>query len=206
VERGATLFARSPVREVATSRVTLDRGTIHCERVIVAVDGRLESLLPELSGRVRTARLQMLATAPTSERIVPCPMYYREGYEYWQGLPNGSIAIGGFRDKAGESEWSLDARPTEPVQTMLETFVREHLGVHAPITYRWAACAGYSDNGLPVLEETRDGVWALGGYSGTGNVIGALCGRAVVALAVDDDASLARALVQSPLRRLAALS
>ncbi|HYW31209.1 MAG TPA: FAD-dependent oxidoreductase, partial [Gemmatimonas sp.] len=47
VERGATLFARSPVREVATSRVTLDRGTIHCERVIVAVDGRLESLLPE---------------------------------------------------------------------------------------------------------------------------------------------------------------
>ncbi|MES2525314.1 MAG: FAD-binding oxidoreductase [Gemmatimonadota bacterium] len=204
IERGATLYARSPVREIATGRVTLDQGTINCERVIVAVDGRLETLLPELSGRVRTARLQMLATAPTQERVVPCPMYYREGYEYWQGLPNGAIAIGGFRDKAGESEWSLDARPTEQVQGMLENFVREHLGVHAPISHRWAACAAYSDNGLPVLEETRDGVWALGAYSGTGNVIGALCGRAVVALAVDDDPSLARALVHTPLRRTAA--
>jgi glycine/D-amino acid oxidase-like deaminating enzyme len=128
-------------------------------------------------------------------------MYHREGYEYWQGLPDGSIAIGGFRDKAGDSEWSYDARPTAPVQAMLEHFLRNSLGVQAEITHRWAACAGYSDNGLPVLEETREGVWAIGGYSGTGNVIGALCGRAVVALAVDDDETLARALVNTPLQR-----
>lgn len=201
LERGAALYARTPVIDVSTSRVTTDAGTIHCERVIVAVDGRLETLLPELAGRVRTARLQMLATAPTTERSVPCPMYYREGYEYWQGLPDGSIAIGGFRDKAGESEWCHDARPTEPVQAMLEAFLRNHLGVHAPVTHRWSACAGYSDTGLPVLEETRDGIWAIGGYSGTGNVIGALCGRAIVALAVDGDAEPAQALVSAPLRR-----
>jgi glycine/D-amino acid oxidase-like deaminating enzyme len=132
-------------------------------------------------------------------------MYFREGYEYWQGLPDGSIAIGGFRDKAGESEWCHDARPTEPVQSMLEAFVREHLGVFAPITHRWSACAGYSDTGLPVLEEARDGVWAIGGYSGTGNVIGALCGRAIVALAIDGDAAPARALVSAPLKRGAAV-
>jgi gamma-glutamylputrescine oxidase len=201
IERGAQLYARTEVQGIESSRVVTAGGTIHCERVIVAVDGRLETLLPELSGRVRTARLQMLATAPTSERLVPCPMYFREGYEYWQGLPDGSIALGGFRDKAGESEWNLDARPTAPVQEMLESFMRDRLGVRAPITHRWAACAAYSDNGLPVLEETRDGVWAIGAYSGTGNVIGALCGRAVVALAVDDDPSLARALVSTPLRR-----
>ena len=206
MERGARLFSRSAVRDVATSMVTTEGGTIRCERIIVAVDGRLEVLLPELAGRVRTARLQMLATAPTSERVVPCPMYYREGYEYWQGLPDGSIAIGGFRDKAGESEWSLDARPTEPVQSMLETFMRQHLGVRAPIAHRWAACAGYSDNGLPVLEETREGIWAIGGYSGTGNVIGALCGRAIVALAVDGDPSPAQALVSTPLRRRPAVA
>jgi glycine/D-amino acid oxidase-like deaminating enzyme len=201
IEHGARLYARTSVRSIAASQVVTDQGVVHCERVIVAVDGRLESLLPELSGRVRTARLQMLATAPTNERVVPCPMYHREGYEYWQGLPDGSIALGGFRDQAGESEWSTDARPTEHVQRMLETFLRTHLGVHAEITHRWAACAAYSDNGLPVLEETRDGVWAIGAYSGTGNVIGALCGRAVVALAVDGDPSLAEALVSTPLRR-----
>ena len=199
IERGARLYARSAVTAIERGRVNTANGTVTCRRVIVAVDGRLELLLPELTGRVRTARLQMLATAPTTERIVPCPMYYREGYEYWQQTPDGSIAIGGFRDKAGPSEWSTDARPTEPVQAMLEAFVRQQLGVHAPITHRWAASAAFSDNGLPILERVRDDVWAIGAYSGTGNVIGALCGRAVVALALDDNPAPALALV-GPLR------
>jgi glycine/D-amino acid oxidase-like deaminating enzyme len=109
-------------------------------------------------------------------------------------LPSGSLTIGGFRDQGGPGEWSLDARPMAPVQELLEAFVRTHLGVSAPITHRWAACAGYTESGLPVLEQVREGVWALGGYSGTGNVIGALSGRAVVAAALDDKPAPARVL------------
>ena len=187
--QGARLFARTAVRTVSGTQVETSGGTIHCKRVLVAVDGRLELLLPELAGRVRTARLQMLATAPTTERTVPCPMYYREGFEYWQQLPDGSLAVGGFRDRGGESEWSVDAVPTDPVQRLLETFVREQLQVSAPITHRWAACAAYSNTGLPVLGEVRNGVWAAGAYSGTGNVIGALCGRAIVKASLDGDFS-----------------
>jgi glycine/D-amino acid oxidase-like deaminating enzyme len=197
IARGARLYSGTTVRTLSGTRVETSGGVIACDRVFVAIDGKLELLLPELSDRVRTARLQMLATAPTTERVVPCPMYYREGYEYWQQLPDGAIAIGGFRDRAGESEWSVDAVPTAPVQEMLERFLREHLQVHAPIAHRWAACAGYSKSGLPVLAEIRGGVWALGGYSGTGNVIGALCGRAVVAWALDGDQSLATLLAGS---------
>jgi len=195
---GAQLFARTPMVALDGTRVVTPNGTVFAQRVFVAVDGHLERLLPELSGRVRTARLQMLATAPTDEVTVPCPMYYREGYEYWQQTPDGRIAIGGFRDKAGDSEWSHDATPTAVVQGMLEAFLRTHLGVKAPVTHRWAACAAYSDTGLPVLQRVRDGVYAIGAYSGTGNVIGALCGRAVVALAVDDDPAPALALVGAP--------
>ena len=195
VRGGAQLYARSPVTAVHGTRVETAQGTVHCDRVIVAVDGGLEVLLPELTGRVRTARLQMLATAPTTEIVVPCPIYYREGYEYWQQLPNGALTIGGFRDQAGPREWSVDATPTAPVQAMLEAFVRSHLGVTAPVTHRWAACAGFTESGLPVLEQVREGVWALGGYSGTGNVIGALCGRAVVAAALDGDAAGVRLLL-----------
>ena len=186
--RGARLFARTPVTAVARGRVTTPRAVIHCQRVVVAVDGKVELLLPELQGRVRTARLQMLATQPTTERIVPCPMYFREGFEYWQQTADGSIAIGGFRDRGGDSEWTPDTTPANPVQALLEAFLRETLGVYAPISHRWAASAGYSNTGLPVVEETRDGVWVMGGYSGTGNVIGALSGRALVALALDGNA------------------
>ena len=81
------------------------------------------------------------------------------------------------------------------MQTLLESFVRTHLQVTAPITHRWAASAGYTETGLPVVEQVREGVWALGGYSGTGNVIGALCGRAVVAAALDRDYVAVRALM-----------
>jgi glycine/D-amino acid oxidase-like deaminating enzyme len=120
-----------------------------------------------------------------------CP----EGYEYWQQLPNGSIARGGCRDQGGEGEGSLDARPTEPVQGLLERFLREHLTVQAPITHRWAAGAAYTPSGLPLIEKVRDNVWALGGDSGTGNVIGALRARAVVAAALDGECAGVRQLL-----------
>lgn len=185
LSRGARLFARTSVAHVSSKHILTRQGAIVFDRAIIAVDGKLEELVPDLRGRVRTARLQMLATAPTNERIVPCPMYYREGFEYWQQLPNGSIVLGGFRDQGGEGEWTTDTAPAAPVQDLLERFLRETLGVHAPITHRWAASAGYSSKGLPIVEAVDDGVWAIGGYSGTGNVIGALCGRAAVALALD---------------------
>lgn len=194
-EDGARLFARTPVTRIEGTKVVTTSGTVHCGRVFVAVDGGLELLLPELVGRVRTARLQMLATEPTSERLIRCPMYYREGYEYWQQLPDGRIALGGMRDQGGDDEWSVDARPTDAVQALLERFLREHIGVHAPVTHRWAACAAYTPSGLPVIEQVRPDVWALGGYSGTGNVIGALAARGVAAAAMDQDPALVRQLL-----------
>ena len=48
----------------------------------------------------------------------------------------------------------------------------------------WAASVSFSADGAPVCEEVRDGVFAVGAYSGTGNVIGAICGRAAAAWAV----------------------
>jgi gamma-glutamylputrescine oxidase len=124
--------------------VTTPAGRIACDRVIVAVDGGLERIFPELEGRIRTARLQMLATAPSSERSFPRPVYYRWGYEYWQQLVDGSIALGGFRDRCGDAEWTHAPEPTRDAQEMLERFLREHLRVSVPVTHRWAACVSYS--------------------------------------------------------------
>ena len=180
---GARLFERSAAVEIAGDAVRTADGVVHCRAVVVAVDGALDRLMPELAPRVRTARLQMLATAPTREVTFPRPVYARWGYDYWQQVPNGAIALGGARDVGGETEWTHDARPTAPVQEALERLLRGRLGVQAPIVRRWAALVAYSDTGLPILEEVRPGVWACGAYSGTGNVLGALCGRAAARLA-----------------------
>ena len=194
VAAGARLHGDSPALGLRGDEVQSAQGRVRCGAVIVAVDGALERLLPELGPRVRTARLQMLATAPTDELRLTRPVYARWGYEYWQQLPDGRIALGGFRDVGRDEEWTVDASPSEAVQRRLERFLREHLGVRAPVTHRWAAPVAYSATGLPVLAEVRPRVWAAGAYSGTGNVIGQLCGRAAARLALGEHDDFARLL------------
>ncbi|GEM82732.1 NAD(P)/FAD-dependent oxidoreductase [Meiothermus hypogaeus] len=177
LDKGARLFENSPALLIRGQEVQTPQGRVLCEQVLVAVDGRLEQLLPELKGRVRTARLQMLATAPVDRRY-PRPVYRRWGYDYWQQLPDGRIALGGMRDAGGEAEWTMEAAPSEAVQVRLEQLLRQ-LGIQVPITHRWAASVAYTATGLPIAEEVRPGVWAIGAYSGTGNVVGALLGREI---------------------------
>ena len=188
----ADLHERSRVTDITKSCVRTELGRVHCDLVIVAVDGRLELLLPELQGTVRSARLQMLATAPTTEVTLTHPVYARWGYDYWQQRPDATIALGGARDVAEASEWTIEAVPTDEVQRALERRLREGLGVQAPITHRWAATVGYTTSGLPVIAEVRPGVWAVGGYCGTGNVVGSLLGRGLARLLVGGDDSLVR--------------
>jgi gamma-glutamylputrescine oxidase len=197
VDAGALLFERSPVTRLDAAGVHTERGVIRARHIVVAVDGCLERLLPELAGRVRTARLQMLATEPTTELRLTRPVYARWGYDYWQQRPDGAIALGGARDVAGESEWTTNATPTDVVQQALERRLRLGLGVHAPITHRWAASVGYTANGLPIVSEVRPGVWAVGGYSGTGNVIGALLGRGMARWLRAGDGALVQPFIEA---------
>jgi gamma-glutamylputrescine oxidase len=180
---GAVLHGSTRAVDVRGTRVTTDRGVIHCQRAIVAVDGRLEALVPELAPRVRTARLQMLATAPAQDVHVPRPVYWRDGYEYWQQLADGSIALGGFRDTELDQEWTVHAEPTPSIQRRLDSFLRSHIRTTAPVTHRWAASVSYTERGTPICEEVRDGVFAIGGYCGTGNIVGAICARAAASWA-----------------------
>lgn len=177
IANGAALFEQTPALEISGTRVVTPAGSVACDVVIVAVDGRLTRLLPELSSRVRTARLQMLATAAAFPIRWPQPCYARYGYDYWQQLPDGRLLIGGYRDHHVQDEWTDADSPSEAIQALLERHVRERLGVSAPITHRWAASVSYTDDELPVFEEVRPGVWGVGAYSGTGNVVGAVCAR-----------------------------
>lgn len=192
---GARLHEGTMAMTIASGAVVTQAGTVRARHVIVAVDGGLAQIFPELAPQLRSARLQMLATGPAPEVHFTRPVYLRDGYEYFQQLPDQSIALGGFRDAGGDAEWTDDAVPSAELQGRLEHLLRDRLGVRAPVTHRWAGVVSYTESGLPIVAEVRPGVWALGGYNGTGNVVGAICGRGVAQLVARGETTLLKDLM-----------
>ena len=177
---GARLYGSTPVLHVQSGAVLTGGGPVRATRgVLVAVDGGLERLVPQLRGRLRSARLQMVGTAPATDVRLARPVYARYGLDYWQQLPDGRILLGGGRDVGGDAEWVQDQPwevPTSsPVQAHLERLLRTDIGTAAPVEQRWTGVVGFTDDHLPVLAEVEPGLVAVGGYSGTGNLVGPLC-------------------------------
>jgi glycine/D-amino acid oxidase-like deaminating enzyme len=186
LERGARLHCGTPALELAGDRVLTPAGAVACKAVVVCVDGGLERLLPELEGQARSSRLQMLATEPIEPGRIPCPVYDNWGYEYWQQLPDGRVALGGGRGTYAETEWGQPAEAGADVQALLDRLLVERVGVTAPVANRWAGVISYTPDRLPVFVETRPGVIAVGAHSGHGNVLGSAAGRAAAAIALGD--------------------
>lgn len=177
---GARLSGDTCVSDVGGEGVTTPAGRVTARRgVLVAVDGGLEHVLPSLTGRVRAARLQMVATAPTDDVVVRRPVYARFGLDYWQQLPDGRVALGGGRDVGGEAEWApgwpWDAPTSPAVQKHLDHLLRAEVGTSAPVEHRWTGVVGFTPDALPVLAQPEPRLLAVGGYSGTGNLVGPLC-------------------------------
>lgn len=201
VTRAAVLATRLTAAGAQLFRGRVADVTMLPAPTVVAVDGGLERVVPALAGRVRTARLQMLASAPTAQVAVTQPIYRRWGFDYWQQRPDGTVVVGGQRDQFEAAEW-IDAgraaapEPTAGVQAALDELLRAVVGItDAPVTHRWAGSSGFTPDHRPICEPVGDGVVAVGGYSGTGNVIGPLCGRAAVQLLLTGTSALAATLL-----------
>lgn len=181
----AALYEHSPAVRITSGAVQTSAGTVTAPLILVAVDGKLELVLPELRGRVRTARLQMLGTATITPDRLPCPVYCRWGYDYAQQDQTGRMFVGGGRDKFIDTEWTTDSAPTDEVQRYIEDVAQRMADGPVTVTSRWAASVGYTVDGRPLCSEVAPGVVAYGAYNGTGNLVGPVAARAAVALALD---------------------
>jgi gamma-glutamylputrescine oxidase len=181
----AALYEQSPALRIESGCVRTESGAVSAPVILVAIDGRLEFALPELRGRVRSARLQMLGTDPGLPARLPCPVYGRWGYDYAQQDAAGRLFVGGGRDMFVDSEWTADTAPTGEVQGYIERVAQRMAGTPVTVSRRWAATVGYTADGRPLCSEVAEGVFAFGGYNGTGNLVGPVAARAAVALAFD---------------------
>ena len=196
-EAGARIAEGTRATRLDGTRVATPRGTVTAEAVVVATDGYTHGLVRELDAAIAVARGQVLATAAVGERLFPCPIYGRWGYDYFQQLRDGRIVAGGRRDADLEAEATRDEVATEAIQARIEELLAELLADVPPITHRWAGLMAFTANHLPLVGALpgREGVWASAGYSGHGNVLGFACGEL-----------LAQAILGRPDDRLAALS
>lgn len=171
-EAGVEIREHDPVRDVET---------LDAERVVVATDGYGHGLVPELADLVWPTRGQVVVSEPLDRILYDRPHYARQGFDYWQQLPDRRILLGGFRDVSILDELTDVEETTPTIQASLEAFLRELAGSEVRVTHRWAGIFGLTQDLLPLVGRVpgRDRIWVAGGYSGHGNVLGFACGELV---------------------------
>ncbi|HZT54373.1 MAG TPA: FAD-binding oxidoreductase [Gaiellaceae bacterium] len=172
-EAGAELREHDPVGDLEA---------LDADRVLVATDGYGHGLVPELADLIWPTRGQVVVSEPLRATLYDRPHYARQGFDYWQQLPDGRLLLGGFRDVSILEELTDVEETTPAIQSSLEAFLQELAGGQVRITHRWAGIFGLTQDLLPLVGPVpgRDGrVWVAGGYSGHGNVLGFACGELV---------------------------
>ena len=154
---------------------------LDADHVLVATDGYGHGLVPELMEAIWPTRGQVIVSEPLDRVLYDRPHYARQGFDYWQQLPDRRVLLGGFRDVSILDELTDVEEMTAPVQAALERFLGELIGETPRISHRWAGIFGLTQDMLPLVGHVpgRDGLWVAGGYSGHGNVLGFACGRLV---------------------------
>src|SRR6185437_4876842 len=167
--------------EIREHELVGDVKTLEAEQVIVATDGYGHGLVPELADTIWPTRGQVIVSEPIDRVLYDKPHYARQGFDYWQQLPDGRVLLGGFRDVSILDELT-DVEVTTPrIQDALERFLGELIGEKPRISHRWAGIFGLTQDLLPLVGRVpgRDGLWVAAGYSGHGNVLGFACGELV---------------------------
>src|SRR5262249_13406126 len=149
VERGAEVFDASPVVGIEEGEdgwvVHTPAGTVTARAVVVAADGLIPRVLPELDGAIYPVRGQVVATQPVPGEALPCPTGALHGFIYGQQLPGGEVVLGGFRHVDLEAEYTDELAVTPPVQAALDGFLRTEIGLEGvAVTHRWAGIMGFS--------------------------------------------------------------
>jgi glycine/D-amino acid oxidase-like deaminating enzyme len=185
---GAEIVEHSPV-----DRAAID--ALDAQAVVIAVDGRIDTLVPELAPWIEPLRGQVLATEPLSELLYDKPHYSRGGYDYWQQTADGRLILGGRRDTDAETERTAEEETTAAIQDQLTAYAAELMGRPVTVTHRWAGIWGQTPDGLPFAGRVPGSarLWVAGGYCGHGNVLGFACGDLV-----------AKAILGEPVPELAA--
>lgn len=154
------------------------RGRIKAETIILAGNGLLDGIDPEVETRAMPIKNFILTTEPIGAGgaggLIPGGEAVSDSrfvVYYWRPTPDGRILFGG-----GETY-----SRTDPADIF--AFVRRHLLKIYPqlertrIDHAWGGTLAVTVNRLPFLRKVRSGVYAASGYSGQGVALAPFGGK-----------------------------
>ncbi len=154
---------------------------IHVPRVLVAVNGFAQKLIPNLD--VYPARNQVLLTKPIPGLRVEGCFHYDRGYFYFRNI-DGRVLLGGGRNLDLEVEKTAEFGSNERIRTALEKLLHEVVcpGQEAEVDSWWTGILGLGPVKKPIVERVSPHVVVSVRLSGMGVAIGTLVGQEGAAL------------------------
>ena len=204
-DAGAQLFERAPITAISRQhgfwRLESQRGHVLARQVVLAANGYLQGLVPEIEARVLPIQNFIAVTEPLgaaeAARLIrgpECVSDSRFVLYYFRITPDHRLLFGG-----GES---YGARSPADIGAM----VRRHMCNIFPalagtrIEYAWGGTLAVTPSRLPFVRRIGPGFYNLSGYSGLGVTLAPWFGK-LVADAIHGDPSRFDRLAALPVPR-----
>ena len=198
---GARLHEASPVVALGDDghpALVTRKGRVRAETVVLAGNGYLDGLMPDVEARVMPINNYVLTTEPIGAGRTGGLLAAGEAasdsrfvVHYWRPTPDGRLLFGG-----GETFSRRDPRD-------VKAFVRRHMLTIYPqladarIDYAWGGTLAITRHRLPYIRKLASGVYAACGYSGHGVGTAPFAGR-VLAEAINGNPARLDAFAQFP--------
>jgi gamma-glutamylputrescine oxidase len=177
---GAVIHERSQVHAIdhgARAEVRTDAGRVACDHVILAANGYLAGLAPEVEARVMPINNFIIATEPLGERaagVLSQPVAVADSrfvVNYWRLSRDNRLLFGG-----GESYgWRFPADIAAVVRRPMLAIYPALAGVR--IDHAWGGTLAITRTRLPCFRRVAPNVLAASACSGHGVALSTLAGK-----------------------------
>jgi hypothetical protein len=150
--------------------------TLKAKKLLLCTNGFTPQLFPSLE--VKSARNQVLITAPIPGLKLKGSFHYNKGYVYFRNVGN-RVLLGGGRHLYMQEESTDKMEITAEIQNFLEDFLHKHIinGHFAAIEMRWSGILGIGDEKKPIISQYSDHIFTAVRLGGMGVAIGILVGK-----------------------------
>lgn len=177
---GVRIYEASPVHHIqkgAKPVVQTDRGRIECDHIILACNGYLGGLEPQIAARVMPINNFIVASEPLGARVAEVLRQNvavadtRFIVNYWRLSDDNRLLFGGGENYGYRFPADIIKAVRKP---MLQVY--PHLA-DLKIDYAWGGTLAITMNRMPCFARVAPNILSASGYSGHGVAMATLAGR-----------------------------